>query len=293
MPPKNPKTDPKHSIGSTSRGLGTDSEEGTVHLAIPSKCQVSTEENEGKESNKKLRTANADIFTSPEKMAVGIVSEALQDVLLSDCYENLNNRKYTGKYVDFKHQECDESFRLLHIIDDFTKDTNNDLLLRNMKHWVSFEQEFPYINTSRIAMNHLYKMPVSMGFLQYVPQDSAQPKVAKVISIGKISHCRLVSAEQINVKGDFKSVKSNFVTFLRRWNWLGLAYAMSSIERNSPATYGRVSSQQELNSDNNRSQASPTPLRVLFQTFRIPPFSFQSTTFALADSQAMISEMMV
>jgi hypothetical protein len=83
-----------------------------------------------------------------------------------------------------------------------------------MKYWVKFEQEFPYINTSRIAMDRLYNMSLSRGFLQYLPNDNAEPKLAKVISVGKISHCRLVSAEEVIVKEMIKSVKQVKFRFL-------------------------------------------------------------------------------
>jgi hypothetical protein len=77
-------------------------------------------------------------------MAYGIVCEEVQDHLLTDCYENINNRKYTnilhppspvvinhryvGKFVDYRHQECEETFHLLHIIGDFTEDSNGTLI---------------------------------------------------------------------------------------------------------------------------------------------------------------------
>ncbi|KAF9063025.1 hypothetical protein BDP27DRAFT_1427324 [Rhodocollybia butyracea] len=140
-------------------------------------------------------------------MAVGIVSELLQDALLTDCYDKLNNRKYACKFVNVKGEECNETFHLLHIIDDFDEKSDKETLMSNIKYWVKFEHEFPYINTSRIAMNYLYKMPLSRGFLQYIPENSTQPKVAKVISVGKISRCQLVSAERVDVKGTTKSVK--------------------------------------------------------------------------------------
>lgn len=69
-------------------------------------------------------------------MANDLVDMAIQDPLLSECYENINNRKYVvlsismihltseirrycGRFVNSKNIEFDETFRLLHVIHDF------------------------------------------------------------------------------------------------------------------------------------------------------------------------------
>ncbi|KAF9061362.1 hypothetical protein BDP27DRAFT_1429057 [Rhodocollybia butyracea] len=213
MPSKNPKPMTLYVLNASSSHETEESAQGSVRIA-PSKRRIPSGDSETKESNKKPKLeAMKYHMERPDTMAYGIVCNEVQDHLLTDCYKKLNNQKYVGKFVDYKHHECDESFHLLHIIDDFTEDSK-EMLMSNMKYWVKFEQEFPYINTSRIALDHLYKMSLSRGFLQYLANDKTKPKVAKVISVGKISHCCLVSTEQVNVKETIKSVKQVKFQFL-------------------------------------------------------------------------------
>lgn len=80
------------------------------------------------------------------------------------------------------------------------------------KYWVKFEHHFPYINISRISMDCLLKLGGSKGFVQYI-SPTGTTEIANMITIGKVAHCSLISAERVTTT-EVKSVKQIKFRFL-------------------------------------------------------------------------------